>query len=61
MVEDLAVALFVQHEGRQLDSVQWLRETIAEAKLHENATAQAMRAALGSCASNWRQHVQIGA
>jgi predicted component of type VI protein secretion system len=37
--------LFVQHEGRQLDSVQWLREAVAEAKLHETATAQATRAA----------------
>jgi type VI secretion system protein len=45
MVEDLTVALFVLHEGRRLDSVQWLRETVAEAKLHENATAQATRAA----------------
>jgi len=44
-VEDLLVALFVQHEGRQLDSVQWLREVIGDAKLHENATAQATRAA----------------
>ncbi|HSY05084.1 MAG TPA: type VI secretion system-associated FHA domain protein TagH [Steroidobacteraceae bacterium] len=44
-VEDLLVALFVQHEGRQLDSVQWLREAIGDAKLHENATAQATRAA----------------
>ena len=34
-VEDLLVALFVQHEGRRLDSVQWLRETVGEAKLHE--------------------------
>jgi type VI secretion system protein len=45
LVEDLAVALLVRHEGRQLDSVQWLRETIAEAKLHESAIDQAMRAA----------------
>jgi type VI secretion system protein len=45
MVEDLLVALFVQHEGRQLDSVQWLRETVAEAKRHESATARATRAA----------------
>jgi type VI secretion system FHA domain protein len=44
-VEDLVVALFVQHEGRRLDSVQWLRETIGEGKLHETATAQATRAA----------------
>ena len=45
MVEDLLVALFVQHEGRRLDSVQWLRETIGDAKLHEQACAQATRAA----------------
>jgi type VI secretion system protein len=45
MVEDLLIALFVRHEGRALDSVQWLRETLAEAKLHEQATAQATRAA----------------
>jgi type VI secretion system FHA domain protein len=44
-VEDLVVALFVQHEGRRLDSVQWLRETIGEGKQHETATAQATRAA----------------
>ena len=44
-VEDLVVALFVQHEGRRLDSVQWLRETIGEGKLHETAIAQATRAA----------------
>jgi len=45
VVEDLTVALLVQHEGRQLDSVQWLREMVGEAKLHENATAQALRSA----------------
>jgi type VI secretion system protein len=45
MVEDLLVALFVQHENRRLDSVQWLREMVAEAKSHEQATAQATRAA----------------
>ena len=45
MVEDLLVALFVQHEGRRLDSVQWLREVLGEAKLHETATAHATRAA----------------
>jgi predicted component of type VI protein secretion system len=45
MVEDLLISLLLQHEGRRLDSVQWLRETIDEAKLHENATALAMRAA----------------
>jgi type VI secretion system protein len=45
MVEDLAVELFVRHEGRRLDSVQWLRDTVATARLHENAMAQALRAA----------------
>jgi type VI secretion system protein len=45
MVEDLAVELFLRHEGRRLDSVQWLRDTVATARLHESALAQAMRAA----------------
>lgn len=45
MVEDLLVALFLQHEGRRLDSVQWVRETVTDAKLHEQATSQATRAA----------------
>ena len=44
-VEDLMVALFLKHEGRRLDSVQWLRETIGESKVHEQACAQATRAA----------------
>ena len=45
MVEELLIALLVHHEGRRLDSVQWLREAVLEAKLHETATAQATRAA----------------
>jgi|HubBroStandDraft_1064217.scaffolds.fasta_scaffold19587_3 type VI secretion system FHA domain protein len=45
MLEDLVIGLFVQHEGRQLDSVQWLREAVSEAKEHEKAIAQATRAA----------------
>ena len=44
-VEDLMIALFLQHEGRRLDSVQWLRETVGESKVHEQACAQATRAA----------------
>jgi type VI secretion system FHA domain protein len=44
-VEDLVIQLFVKHESRRVDAVQWLRETIAEAKTHENAVAQATRAA----------------
>jgi type VI secretion system FHA domain protein len=45
MVEELLINLLVQHENRRLDSVQWLREVVGEAKMHENATAQATRAA----------------
>jgi type VI secretion system protein len=45
MVEELLISLLVLHESRRLDSVQWLRETVGEARLHENATAQATRAA----------------
>jgi type VI secretion system protein len=45
VVEDLAVELFLRHEGRRLDSVQWLRDTVAAARLHESAIAQATRAA----------------
>ena len=44
-VEDLTVALLVRHEARQVDSVQWLRELVGEARLHESATDQAMRRA----------------
>jgi type VI secretion system FHA domain protein len=45
VVDELLVELLVQHEERRLDSVQWLRETLAQAKLHENANAQALRTA----------------
>ena len=45
MVEDLLIGLLVQHESRRLDSVQWLREAVVEAKLHENATVLATRSA----------------
>ena len=45
MVEDLAVELFLRHEGRRLDAVQWLRDTVAAARLHESAMAQALRVA----------------
>ena len=44
-VEDLMIALFLKHEGRRLDSVQWLRETVGESKVHELACAQATRSA----------------
>jgi type VI secretion system protein len=45
MVEDLLVQLLERHENRSLDSVQWLREAVAEAKTHEGAAAHATRAA----------------
>jgi type VI secretion system protein len=44
-VEDLLLGLLLSHENRSLDAVQWLRESVAEAKTHELATAQATRAA----------------
>ena len=45
VVEELMIKLLVHHEGRRFDSVQWLREAVGEAKLHETATSSAMRAA----------------
>ena len=44
-VEDLLLGLFLSHESRRLDAVQWLRESVTEAKTHELATQQATRAA----------------
>jgi type VI secretion system protein len=44
-VEELLLGLFLSHENRRLDAVQWLRESVAEAKTHELATQQATRAA----------------
>jgi type VI secretion system FHA domain protein len=44
-VDELLLALLLQHESRSIDAVQWLRESVAEAKSHEQATAQAIRAA----------------
>jgi type VI secretion system FHA domain protein len=44
-VDELLLELFHQHETRRLDAVQWLREQVDTAKVHENATAHAMRAA----------------
>ncbi len=44
-VEDLLLTLLTRHENRSLDAVQWLRETVSDAKTHEAATAQATRAA----------------
>ena len=44
-MEDLLLGLFLSHESRRLDAVQWLRESVTEAKTHELATQQATRAA----------------
>ena len=44
-VEELLLGLFTRHENRSLDAVQWVRETINEAKTHEAATEKATRAA----------------
>jgi type VI secretion system FHA domain protein len=44
-IEELLLNLFNQHESRQTDAVQWLRETVDVAKAHENATVLALRAA----------------
>jgi type VI secretion system FHA domain protein len=44
-IEELLVNLLNQHETRQTDAVQWLRETVDSAKAHEAASALALRAA----------------
>jgi type VI secretion system FHA domain protein len=44
-IEELLLNLFNQHESRQTDAVQWLRETVDLAKAHENAIVLALRAA----------------
>ncbi len=44
-VDELMIELLQQHETRRVDAVQWLREAVAEAKTHENASSVAMRAA----------------
>ena len=44
-VEDLLLELFGQHEAHAIDAVRWLRERHDEIKAHEQALAQALRAA----------------
>ena len=44
-VDELLLEILVQHESRRIDAVQWLREAVDEAKSHDQAAAQAMRAA----------------
>jgi predicted component of type VI protein secretion system len=45
-VEDLLLKLIVGHEQREIDAVQWLRDTIASARRHDAATAAALGTAL---------------
>ena len=42
---ELVLELMVGHERRRFDAVQWLRESVGEAKTHELAIQQATRAA----------------
>ncbi|HEU5443867.1 MAG TPA: type VI secretion system-associated FHA domain protein TagH [Steroidobacteraceae bacterium] len=44
-VDELLLSLLLQHESRSVDAVQWLRETVGDAKSHEHAASQAMRTA----------------
>ncbi|HEV2270730.1 MAG TPA: type VI secretion system-associated FHA domain protein TagH [Steroidobacteraceae bacterium] len=44
-VDELLLALLIQHESRSIDAVQWLREAVGEAKSHDQAAGQAMRTA----------------
>ena len=45
-VEDLLQRLLQGHEAHQLDAVQWVRETLASTRRHDQAVARALRAAL---------------
>jgi type VI secretion system FHA domain protein len=45
-VEDLLLRLLQGHATHQLDAVQWLRETLASTRRHDQAATRALRAAL---------------
>jgi type VI secretion system protein len=45
-VEDLMLRLLQGHDAHQLDAVQWLRETLASTRRHDQAATRALRAAL---------------
>ncbi len=45
-VEDLLLRLLQGHDAHRLDAVQWLRETLASTRRHDQAVARALRAAL---------------
>jgi type VI secretion system protein len=44
-VEELIQELLKAHDSRRFDAVQWLRESFAGSRRHEDATVEAMRAA----------------
>ena len=44
-IEDLLVAVLSQHESQRLDALQWIRDQVEAAKLHERAWEEAMRGA----------------
>jgi len=44
-VEELIQELLKAHDSRRFDAVQWLRESFATSRRHDNATLEAMRAA----------------
>lgn len=44
-VEELIQELLKAHDSRRFDAVQWLRESFADVRRHENATLAAMQAA----------------
>ena len=45
-VEDLLLKLLAGHDQREIDAVQWLRDTIGSARRHDAATATALATAL---------------
>lgn len=45
-VEDLLLKLLAGHDQREIDAVQWLRDTIGSARRHDTATAAALAQAL---------------
>jgi predicted component of type VI protein secretion system len=56
-VEDLLLKLLAGHELRELDALQWLRDTVAMARRHDTATA----AALGGALAEFIPHMRPGA
>jgi len=59
-VEDLLLKLIVGHEQREVDAVQWLRDTIASARRHDAATAAALGTALAEFIPHLRPDAASG-